>query len=185
MTIRLLAAVFAICLAPFAVRGADDENPYKNVKKGDFATYKMKIKVGPLELDGTTTQTVTAASDKEVTVKVTATVNGMEAPAQEQKIDLTKPYDPTKVGGLPAGADATVEKLKDGKEDLTIGKQKYATNWTTYKVKAKMAGVEIEADVKVWMSKEAKMGIVKMEMNANVMKQEMKMTMELTESGNK
>jgi hypothetical protein len=184
MTIRLLAAVLAICLAPFAVCGADDENPYKGAKKGDFATYKIKAKVGPLEVEGTTTQTVVAASDKEVKVKVTASVNGMEAPAQEQTIDLTKPYDPTKVGGLP-GTDATVEKGKDGKEKLTLNKKEYETTWTTYKVKAKVMGAEIDADMKVWSSKDVKMGIVKMEVTANIMKQEMKMTMELAESGNK
>ena len=74
MTIRLLATSLAICLVPFLARAADEEHPYKNVKKGDFATYKMKVKVGPLDIDGTTTQTVTAKDDKEATVKVTASV---------------------------------------------------------------------------------------------------------------
>jgi hypothetical protein len=185
MTIRLLAAVFAICLAPFAVCGADDENPYKGVKKGDFATYKIKAKVGPFEIEGTTTQSVIAASDKEVKIKVTANVNGVEAPPQEQTIDLTKPYDPTKIGGLPGGAEGTVEKGKDGKEDIMLGKMKYATTWTTYKVKGKVMGAEIEANLKVWMSKDVKMGIVKTEGTATIMDKEVKMTMELSESGNK
>ena len=86
MTSRVLA-VFALCLAPVALRAADDDNPYKNVKVGDYATYKMKVSVGPLALDGTTTQTITAKTEKEAKVKVTASVNGMEAPAQEQTVD--------------------------------------------------------------------------------------------------
>ena len=186
MTSRLSALALAFCLAPPVARAADDENPYKNVKENDFATYKMKVKVGPLELDGTTTQLITAKTDKEVTVKITATINGMEAPAQEQKIDLTKPYDPTKVGGgLPAGTEATVEKGKDGKEKVKVGGKDYEATWTTYKVKAKANGIEIEGDAKTWMAKDVPMGLVKMESTMTIMKMEMKMTMELAESGNK
>jgi hypothetical protein len=180
-----LLAVLALCVAPLAAR-ADDENPYKNVKEGDFATYKMKIKVGPLEIDGTTTQTIVAKTDKEATVKITASVNGMEAPAQEQKIDLTKPYDPTKVGGgLPAGADASVEKGKEGKEKVKLGGKEYDATWTTYKVKAKANGIEIEGEAKTWTAKDVPMGLIKMESTMTVMKMEMKMSMEMTESGNK
>jgi hypothetical protein len=45
MTVRLFAAVVAICCATLSIRAADDENPYKNAKVGDFATYKMSMKV--------------------------------------------------------------------------------------------------------------------------------------------
>lgn len=186
MTLRLLAAALAVAVAPLAARAADEENPYKSVKVGDFATYKMKVSVGPIALDGTTTQSITAKTEKEATVKITASINGMEAPAQEQKVDLTKPYDPTKVGGgLPAGTEATVEKGKDGKEKIKVGGKEYDTTWTTYKVKAKANGMDIDAEVKVWQSKDVPMGMVKMEMTATVAKMDMKMTMELSESGNK
>jgi hypothetical protein len=184
MTARVLA-VFAVCLAPVALSAADDDNPYKNVKVGDFATYKMKVAVGPLSLDGTTTQTITAKTDKEAKVKVTASVNGMEAPAQEQTVDLTKPYDPTKVGQLPAGTEATVEKGKSGTEKIKAAGKEYDCTWTSYKVKAKANGMDIDADVKVWTAKDVPMGMVKMEMTASIAKMEMKMTMELSESGNK
>ena len=46
-------------------------------------------------------------------------------------------------------------------------------------------GMDIDMDVKVWMSKDAKMGMVKMEMTGNIAKQDMKITMELSDSGNK
>jgi len=186
MIVRLLAAVLAVAVAPMAVRAADDENPYKNVKVGDFATYKMKVNVGPIAIDGSTTQSITEKNDKEAKVKVTASVNGMEAPAQEQTVDLTKPYDPTKVGGgLPGGAEAKVEKGKEGKEKIKAGGKEYECTWTTYKVSAKANGMDIDADIKVWTSKEVPMGMVKMTMKASVAKMDMEMTMELTEFGNK
>jgi hypothetical protein len=202
MLIRLLAA-FALCAAPLAATAQDkkpaddkkpaagekpaaDENPYKNVKVGDFATYKMNVKAGPLALTGTTTQTITAKTDKEATVEVTANVSGMDVPAQKQVIDLTKPYDPTQVGGgLPAGTDATVEKGKDGKEKIKVGGKEYDTTWTTYKVKATAGGQKFDADVKVWTAKDVPMGTVKMEMTANIADMKMEMTMELSETGNK
>lgn len=186
MTARLLAVALAVVFAPPAGRAADDDNPYKNVKVGDYATYKMTIKVAGQNLDGTVTQTVTAKTDKEATVETTGKVNGMDIPAQKQTIDLTKPFDPSKAGtGLPAGTEAKVEKGKEGKEKLKVGGKEYETNWTNYTVKAKAMGVEIESDVKVWMAKDVPMGVAKMVMNSTVAGMKMEMTMELSESGNK
>ena len=101
--LRLFVVALALFVAPLAVRAADEENPYKNAKAGDYAVYVMKSKFG----DATMTQTVTAKTDKEATVKVAmvANVNGKEfkLPEQEMKIDLTKPYDPTQGSGGVAG----------------------------------------------------------------------------------
>src|SRR5262245_10871558 len=133
---RLLPALLVL-LVPFAATAADDDNPYKSAKVGDYATYKLDMKIGDLALGGTVTSTVTAKTDKEATVKSTGKVNGMDIPAQEQKIDLTKPLDPTKAGNLPGGADAKVEKLKEGKEKIKVGGKEYEATWTTYKVAAK------------------------------------------------
>src|SRR5262245_11706612 len=122
MRVRLFASVLALAAAPLAARGADEENPYKKTKVGDYATYKTTVKVAGMTLEGTMTQTVTAKSDKEATVTVTTKVNGMDLPEQKQTIDLTKPYDPLKsAGGLPAGTEAKVEKLKDGTEKVKLG----------------------------------------------------------------
>ena len=191
MSPRLLAAAFAVCLAPLAA-AAQDENPYKNAKVGDFATYKMETKVAGFTVAGTMTQTVTAKNDKEATVKGSGKIslNGkdMDIPATEQKIDLTKPYDPTKLGGgggLPPGTEAKLDKLKDGKEKIKVAGKEYETTWTTYKMKAKAGGMDIDADLKVWMSKDIPMGMAKMEMKAEFAGQAMNMTMELTETGNK
>ncbi len=186
MIVRLLAAMLVVAVAPIAARAADEENPYKSVKVGDFATYKMKVNVGPIAIDGVTTQSVTSKTDKEAKIKVTAAVNGMEAPAQEQTIDLTKPYDPTKVGGgLPGGAEAKVEKGKEGTEKIKAAGKEFECTWTTYKVKAKANNMDIDADIKVWNSKEVPMGMVKMTMKASIAKMDMEMTMEVSEFGNK
>jgi hypothetical protein len=190
MSVRLLAAAFAIICAPLAARSAEDENPFKNAKVGDYAIYKMSVKFAGTNLGGTSTQSVTAKTDKEATVKTTGVFefmgNKQEIPATEEKIDLTKPFDPTKVGGgLPPGTDVKVEKGKEGKEKVKVGGKEYDCTWTTYKVGGKANGQPFAADVKAWMSKDLPLGMVKMEMTADFSKMKMEMTMELSESGNK
>lgn len=186
MSIRLIVAAFAICLAPLVSSAADDDfNPYKNAKVGDFVTYKVNAKLGTISIAGATTQAVIAKTDKEATIKVTMTVNGMDVPAQTQTIDLTKPYDPTKaVSGLPAGTEASVKKLpQEGKEKVKVAGKEYETTWNTYEVKAKVGGTDITSTCKVWMSRDIPLGIVKIEMTDAG--QKLEMTMEVVETGNK
>lgn len=182
---RRLSAALLVLVVPFAATAADDDNPYKNAKVGDYATYKLDMKIGDIAIAGNVTSTITAKTDKEATVKATGQVNGMDIPATEQKIDLTKPFDPTKVGNLPGGADAKVEKLKEGKEKIKVGGKEYDTTWTTYKVAAKAQGMDVNAEVKAWTAKDVPLSLAKMEMTADFAGQKMKMVMELTESGNK
>jgi hypothetical protein len=188
MRLRLICAL-AICLAPLSARAADEENPYKGAKVGDFSAYKMTTKVAGLNIDGSILQTVSEASDKEVTLKVTGSINfngqKQDIPAQTQKIDLTKPFDPTKAGNLPGGADAKIEKQKDGKEKLKVAGKEYDATWTTYKAKMKLMGQEVDADMKVWMAKGVPAGMVKMTMTAKFAGQDMEIAMELTETGSK
>lgn len=188
--LRSFVAIVALAVAPVAARAADEENPYKNAKVGDYATYTMTTTVAGIAIDGTITQTVTKKSDKEATVKVTGEVkfggNAMKIPEQEQTIDLTKPFDPTKGGAnLPGGAEAKVEKGKEGKEKIKVNGKEYDSAWTEYKVKAKVMNQEIDANVKAWTAKEVPTGMVKMTMTADIGGQKMEMTMELKETGNK
>jgi hypothetical protein len=186
MTLRLFVFL-ALLASPMAALAADNEdNPYRNAKVGDFAIYSMKAKVATFAVDGTITQTVTAVTDKEVTVKLSTAIPGAPNTDQVQKIDITKPYDPTKFSGtLPPGTDASVEKDKEGKDKVKVGDKEYDCTWTTYKLKGKAAEMDINANIKIWMSKEAKMGMVKMEMNADFAKNKMEMNMVLKETGNK
>lgn len=185
MKIRLLTAMLALVVSPVALFAADEENPYKKVKVGDFATYKMAMKIGALSIDGTMTQTVSAKDDKEATLKITSKFNGMDIPAQDQKIDLTKPYDPTKTGGLPPGTEAKIEKLKDGEETIKVAGKEYKCKWETYKTKVKVMGQEMEMDMKVWQSKDFALNMVKTEMTGSVGGQKLETTIELTDSGSK
>jgi hypothetical protein len=185
MKLHLLASAFVLVLAPLASRAADEENPYKNAKVGDFAKYKLTVSVAGQNVEGDLTQTVTAKSDKEVTLKVTGKVNGMDVPAQDQKIDLTKPFDPTKLGQQPGGSDMKVEKGKEGTEKIKLNDKEYETKWTNYKVTGKANGLEIDSDMKVWLSKDLPGVLAKMESTMSVAGMKMVMKMELTETGNK
>jgi hypothetical protein len=186
MIVRVYAALLVISTAAAAGR-ADEDNPYKNTKVGDYATYKMNLKVGGTTSPGTSTQTVTEKTDKEATVKVTGSYESMgkkqDIDEVVQKIDLTKPYDPTKVGGLPPGIEVKIEKLKEGKEKVKAGGKEYECAWTTYKLAGKSGDQPFSADVKAWMSKEVPMGMVRMEMTAEAAKMKIELTMELESTG--
>jgi hypothetical protein len=187
MTVRLLAAAFAICCAPLAARADDDDNPVKNAKVGDYATYKLSMKILGQSISGSSTQSVTAKTDKEATVKTTGSFDlggqKTDIAEQEEKIDLTKPFDPTKIGNFPPGVMVKFEKLKEGKEKVKANGKEYDCTWTTYNLKGKANGQEFTGSVKAWTSKELPLGMVKVELTADLAK--MEMTMELAETGNK
>ena len=183
MKTRLLAALVALTV-PMAAFAADDEHPYKNAKVGDFVTYKMTMNAAGMDMKGTVTSTVVAKTDKEVTVEASGNMAGRDIPKSKQKIDLTKPFDPTKGIAGGGGAGAKVEKVKDGKEKVTVGEKSYEATWTTYKITAQAKQQTVEAQAKVWMAKDVPGGMVKMETTSKVGPIEMKMTMELEKSGN-
>jgi hypothetical protein len=182
---RLLCLALVIYAAPLA-RGADMENPYKKSKVGDWAEYKMTTTAMGINIDGTIKQTVDAKDDKEATIKVTGEMsfmgNKMAIPEQKQKIDLTKPYDPSSAANLPKGTEATVEKDGEGKEKIKVGGKEYDCTWQKMKVKTKVGGMDFDSDIKVWTSKDVPLGgMVKMEMKSKLAD----MTMELTGTGAK
>ncbi len=187
--LRSFVAVCALACASVAVRAADDENPYKNAKKGDFATYTITTKAAGNTFEGVMTQAVTDRTDKEVTLKVTGTIKigdkEMKLPDQEMKVDLTKPYDPTKSGNLPAGAEVKSEKLKDGKEKIKVAGKEYDAAWTTYKMTIKVMGLEIAGETKVWTAKDAPMGLLKSATASEFGGMKTEIIMELKETGNK
>ncbi|MSR52265.1 MAG: hypothetical protein EXS09_03120 [Gemmataceae bacterium] len=167
-----------------------EENPYKKSKVGDYYTFKMTTKIAGIATEGELTQTVTTKDDKEAIIAISGKllVMGMDVmiPAKSEAIDLTKPYDPTKATGkLPEGTKVEVVKLKDGPEALTLGKTKYTTKWQTYKLKMSTMGMDFEADLKVWQTKDANVPMVKMEMTSEVMGNKFEVIMELSETGNR
>jgi hypothetical protein len=176
----------ALGVALFLVAGAvlaeekKIENPFLTAKVGDYISYKMSTKVMNNGIEATMKQTVTAKTDKEVTLKTVATVMGMEAPAQETKIDLTKSYDPATVA-TQGNKGAKYTKLGEGKETLKIGGKEYACSWTKAKVTVEANKMKFESEFKMWTCKKVPLtGMVKMEMKS----QFADVTMELTGSGN-
>jgi hypothetical protein len=169
----LFAACVSVCLlaaAGPAARAADPENPYKAAKVGDWASYKMVLKIQGMETELTTKMSVAEKSDKEATVKTVSSLGGQELPPQSTKIDLTKPYDPIQGlgGSVPKTADTKVEKVEDGKETITVGDKKYECTWTKFKTTSKVQGNEIKSEVKMWVCKDVPLGgLVKMEMKSD------------------
>ncbi|HEV3384843.1 MAG TPA: hypothetical protein VG097_08500 [Gemmata sp.] len=190
MSIRSIIVALTLLIVPVVARTAenDDFNPYKNAKVGDFATYKINTKVGGLNLPGMVTQTVTAKTDKEATLKVVSSINGMDLANPPQTVDLTKPYDPTK--GFTTGFEGTIKKAKDGKEKVKVNGKEYEATWTSYDLDGKMSGMDVKANIKIWLSKEVTLGVAKLEMTAEMKNQnaepmKYEITMEPSETGNK
>jgi hypothetical protein len=190
MKYRMFAAVLALFALPIVTLAQDKkeptaaDNPFRNVKEGDYAEFKVATKLGALSFDGNLTQTVIAKTEKEVTIKVEGKVSGMDFQATEYKIDLTKPFDTSK--GIPIpGLESTATKDKDGKEKLKVEGKEVDSTWETFKVKAKLNSIEFDANSKVWTAKEVKFGVVKMEITADVAGNKVEMTAELTKTGEK
>ena len=182
MKARLFAALL-VALAPAAANAADDDNPYRTVKVGDFATYKTISKAMGMTVEGSATRTVTAKDDKEATVAIVVKAPGVEKKDAE-KIDLTRHYDPTK-GALPPGFQVKMEKAKDGKEKVKVGGKEYDCTWETYTLTGTVNDLKVTGEIKVWQSKDLPLQMVKSEMTAEVAKQKFEIHMELTESGRK
>jgi hypothetical protein len=187
MRLSLLVAFIAAAAVP-AARGQDPaDHPFRGAKVGDFATYALTMKVGTFETKGTVTNTVTARTEKAVTVETTGKLNGADATPKSQTIDLTKPFDPAAAGLAANGAkgDTKVEKLAEGREKLTLGGKSYEAAWTTLKVTVKSAAGETPVDMKVWVGKDVPFGLAKMEMSGMVAGMPMTVQLEQTDSGTK
>jgi hypothetical protein len=191
----LFAAALFACFLPFLAAddtpvkkdkptdkpAATEENPLKNAKVGDWAEYKMTDNSGGIELKGTIKNVVSEKTGKFITLKTTAKVGSDELPTRDNIIELTKPFNPPSLAGLP-NDDVKVEKISDGKEKIKIGGKEYDCTWEKLKVKAKAINTEFDGEVKVWICKTVPLGgMVKMELKSEFSN----MILELTDSGSK
>jgi hypothetical protein len=185
MSLRLLI-VLVFALTPLAARAADDEHPFKNAKVGDFAKYDTRIKTATLDVKLVRVQTVTAVGDNTVSLRTVSEINGKETPNKkgDQKIDLTKPFDPAGESS-PTGAAIKWEKLKEGKQKVKIGGKEYDCTWTSYKpVAAAKPDAPVEGELRVWMSKEVPF-VVKRALQVKIGAEEIVYTTDLIEFGTK
>ncbi|HEX3152536.1 MAG TPA: hypothetical protein VHR66_30975 [Gemmataceae bacterium] len=190
MKMRLLA-LLALAVGA-ATLAADEPNPYAKAKVGDYATFKMTTKVAGIPVEGTLTQTVTAVVEgKEVTIAVSGMLGNQDIQGKvpDMKVDLTKPFDPTKPAGpVSPGTSMTAEKVKEDKErieKLKVAGTEYSAKVETYMLKVKAGGMDFPARMKIWQVKEVPVPMAKMEMIADVAEQRLEIVMELTESGNR
>lgn len=132
---------------------AEDENPYKTAKVGDWVEWTTSMKGDAFSFDGGMKQTVINKTDSEVTVEV-----AMKTPAgevkQQMKINLNEKYDPRK----PVGdSEATVKELEKGEETVTVAGKTLKTTWTKYEVTTKK-GPLTSMTGKAWVSKDVPLG---------------------------
>jgi hypothetical protein len=180
---RLCAAVAAVLLAAPAPAG-DDGNPFRTVKVGDFAVYKLTTTGKDMTVEATATRTVAAKDDKEAVIRMVVKIDGAaQDPLPDEKIDLTKPYDPTRLV-LP-GADIKIEKVKDGTEKVKVPAGEFDCRWDEFRLSGKLNGLEVKADVKVWSAKDVPLHVVKMRQENEVAGMKFVTTRELVESGHK
>jgi hypothetical protein len=183
MVSRKLVALAVLACVPMAARAEEPENPYKKAQKGQWATYKMTIKLAGNNVDGTMKQTVTEKDDKSVTLEIVTNVFGNEM-KQTQKIDLTKPFNPLAGQQLPPGADSKIEKKDSGKETIEVAGKKQETEWTKYKISVSAMGQMFDGDVKVWLAKDLPLGgMAKMEMKMAFGGMDMEMAMNMDKHG--
>ena len=182
MTARLCAAL--IGLAAAADAAADEENPFRRAKVGDFATYKLTT-TGLAASDGTATRTVTAKDDKEVVIRTVVKAGGKDQPpVPDEKVDLSRPYNPL-ILPVVGGAPVKLEKVKEGAEKVKAGGREYDTRWTTYKVTGQLNGLDVTGEVKVWLSKDIPLALVKLHATAEVAGKKLETVHELVETGGK
>ncbi|HEV3440765.1 MAG TPA: hypothetical protein VG122_25655 [Gemmata sp.] len=160
---RTVAAVALLGCLVSAAHAADEENPFKKSKVGDWVEYKMT----GTGFEGKTKMTIVTKDDKEVTYEIAATISfmgkEMTAPVQKQTVDLTKPYDAIAAGNV-AAKGVKIENVDDGKEKLKIGEKEYDTKWTKTKTTATVGDMTIVGEYKMWFSKDVPVsGLVKME----------------------
>lgn len=173
-------AMLLACFVPIA-SAADEENPFKKTKVGDWVEYKT-IGTG---FESKTKMTVIAKDDKEVTYEIAGTFTSagkeMTAPLQKQTIDLTKSYDAF-ASANAAAKGVKFENLGDGKEKLKIGEKEYDTKWTKIKTTTTVGDVTVVSEFKYWFCKDVPLsGLVRMDTTTSGISTKM----ELTGSGSK
>ena len=170
------------CFVP-ALLGADEENPLKKAKVGDWVEYKM---TGTNNVAGKTKMVVIAKDDKEVTYEITGTFSFMGketvAPVQKQTVDLTKPYDPAVAAANLKATNTKIEKTGEGKEKLKVGEKEFDTKWTKLKSTTTVNNITIVSEYQMWFAANVPLsGLVRLDTTAPGVKTKL----ELVGSGSK
>lgn len=194
MNRSFFTAAIVVALAPVALRAAPvpagakpvaEVHPLKEAKVGDFATYNMMIRIKDQFIYGSMSQTVTARTEKDVTIESAVSINGMpcSSSCSKHKIDFTKPFEPTAQLGVPE-IGTKFERGKTGTENLEIAGKEHDAAWTSYRFTRKNDVREYEQEIKIWSAKSLPGYLVKIEITC-LDGSNMATTLELTETGRK
>ena len=142
----------SLVVAVMGLARAEDDNPYKTAKVGDWIEYTTALKGDAVSFDGSMRQTVLAKTDSECTLEI-----AMKTPAgeykQQQKINLNEKFDPRKQGD----SKADVKELEKGEETITAGGKSLKTQWTKYEVTSKSGPLQSMIG-KAWVCKDVPLG---------------------------
>jgi hypothetical protein len=167
--------VFALILiaAAFSTRAAEEENPFKKAKVGDWVEYKLANKMAGMSMEMEMRSTLSKKTDTEATVDVVTKMSGQEFKSS-YTVKLNEKYDPRATGVK----DFTIKETGRGEETLTIGGKSLKTTWTSYEVSGKAeGGAPMNSKGKAWISSEVPLnGLVKSEQEiAGTGKQQMEL----------
>ena len=178
-------ALLAFALTPLAVHAADDDNPFRKAKVGDYAKYSGAFQTGSFGRGFVRVQTVVAVNERELTLRTNPVYEGKELPTKtpDQKIDLTKPFNAATTDDANANL-VKWDKQKSGTDKLKVGNTEYDCTWTTYKAVSANPNTEVTGELKVWMSKDVPF-VMKRTLKMTVGTVEIVYEMEMIELGNK
>lgn len=129
------------------------ENPFKDVRVGDWAEYRIESNTNGLEKVTTVKNTITEVTPDSITLNITGV--GLD---KFEVLDR-KDYNPYRV----PGAEPTVRELGTGSEKIKVGGQEYDCKW--YEVEITTGGSGAPWTYKEWVSKTVPLaGKVKSEM---------------------
>ena len=150
---RLIVALCLVAVSAFNL-GAEEENPFKKAKVGDFAQYKVANQMAGMQMDLEMKSTVIKKTDTEATVEVVTKLNTQEFKSS-YTVKLNEKYDPRSTGLK----DVTMTETGKGEETLNVAGKELKTKWTSYEVSGKADnGQAIKSKGKAWVSTEVPLG---------------------------
>ncbi len=184
--VAIIVALAPVALAapvPEGAKPVPEVHPLKDARVGDFATYGMTIKIKDHFIYGCMSQTITAKTDKDITIETAMSINNnpCSSSCSKHTIDFTKPFDPTAQHSTPEVGTRFV-KGKTGTEKLDLAGKEYEADWTGYRVAKKNDVREYEQDLTIWRAKSVPGFYAKIEVNCL---DGTVATYELTETGRK
>ena len=175
---QLKLGVILVGLCLLAGLRAEEDNPFKKAKVGDWVSYTMKVEMPGTVIEAEMKQIVTAKTEKEVTFESITTREGQESKSPSITVKLDQKFDPLQ---LPEGAK--LKEIAKGDEKITAGGKTFDTQWQQVEVTTKNGDQDVTTKAKIWLSATVPLTtIVKITTDGG---DQGKLTMELKDFGSK